>query len=131
MKPLTVGDYDRAIRDLGDARAQTAIGDFARGCAYCGSEEHAPDYCPHNVLAIARNAEELIASAKSLWRCFHCGETFSAKEEDAAKEHFGLNASIPPQCIREALKKAGIGFGLDVQEDGSRMYVLWMLRDSE
>ena len=33
------------------------------------------------------------------WRCFHCGDTFTLKQERWAREHFGRDCSEQPVCL--------------------------------
>lgn len=40
------------------------------------------------------------------WRCFHCGETFTRKQERWAREHFGRDSSAEPVCL---IRTAGEG----------------------
>ena len=32
------------------------------------------------------------------WKCFHCGETFTADQEDEARKHFGHLPPAMPAC---------------------------------
>jgi hypothetical protein len=34
-----------------------------------------------------------------LWRCFHCGEAFTARQRALAAQHFGADESATPVCL--------------------------------
>jgi hypothetical protein len=40
------------------------------------------------------------------WRCFHCGDTFTRKQERWAREHFGASPTHEPVCL---IRSAGEG----------------------
>jgi len=96
--PLTLEDYDEAIEDLRTARNN--LEEIGIACA-CGDCFHGD--CLHNPLAMAR----LIKLRPIKYRCFHCGAVFSDKEENEAREHFGISRSELPACLRDPRSPAG------------------------
>lgn len=111
--PLTLADYDEAIEDLLQYRAELAK---AHGW-YCPcGDDCGPAACRHNPLLMARRG----ADKQREFRCYHCGEVFIAEEQ--CKAHFGLTQDAIPQCFQtkqnEWIRKIvrGIG-GICPEED--------------
>lgn len=95
---LTDADYDEAIADLQNAKAQRqaiARGEYQPGCAICGDSGHTGGTCHHHPLILARKW----TTAKSIFNCYHCG--FVTTTDEQAREHFGTCEAETAKCIKE------------------------------
>lgn len=97
--PLTVDDYNEAIKDLMSAKSDLVYKIAGRpvdGCFICEDSGHTAESCHHNPLLLARER----AAAKSVWQCWHCG--YEARTEADAIEHFGRTEDEIARCISAA-----------------------------
>lgn len=76
-------------------------------------------------------------TGKVHWRCFHCGETFTLKQERWAREHFGRRPDAQPVCLirtageaalLSALRKAEDLLESYRREDGDILRAMWSMQ---
>lgn len=56
-------------------------------------------------------------SAPIFWRCFHCGEGFTRKQERWAREHFGRDETAEPVCLIRSAGESALLTALRNAED--------------
>lgn len=56
------------------------------------------------------------------WRCFHCGDTFTKKQERFAREHFGDDCGDKPVCLIRSAGEGALLHALRVAERELKSY---------
>lgn len=90
--PLTPEDYQEAIDFLVEAKKNLESG---HNYCPCG-DDCSINSCYHNPLVMARRG----ADKRNEYRCFHCGEVFTADED--CREHFGEKQDALPVCLKNS-----------------------------